>query len=338
VKLTVMQGKQNALVVGLVLVMISAGVLFFSLNTGTIKLSAFAMLQTLFGYGSPEDSMVIFEYRLPRILITMLAGIGLGISGAILQGVTRNTLADPGILGLHAGASFGLIMFVSFFGSMEGPISLLIPLFTFAGGVLAAVLIVWLAYDRHRGVVPIRLILIGIAVAAGFSAVSLFLSLRLEDSTYTFASRWLLGNVWGRDWSNVWALVPWILLIVPYVFFQARTLNAFTLGDEVAAGLGTSVLRQRLFLLGAAVALSSASVAMAGGIGFIGLVAPHLARRLVGSMHEHFLLIAGLIGLVILVLADTIGRTWFLPTSIPAGVIVAAIGAPYFLYLLTKTK
>nr|WP_235827907.1 iron ABC transporter permease [Brevibacillus migulae] len=333
-----MPAKHNVFVVSLVLLVISVAAVFFSLNAGTIKLSALTMLQTLLGYGSPEDSMVLFQYRLPRILITMLAGIGLGVSGAILQGVTRNLLADPGILGLHAGASFGLIIFVTFFGAMEGPISLLIPLFTFAGGVLAAVLIVWLAYDRHRGVVPIRLILIGIAVAAGFSAVSLFLSLRLEDTTYTFASRWLLGNVWGRDWSNVWALAPWILLIVPYVFFQARTLNAFTLGDEVAAGLGTSVQPKRLLLLAAAVALSSASVAMAGGIGFIGLVAPHLARRLVGPMHEHFLLVAALIGLVILVMADTIGRTWFLPSSIPAGVIVAAVGAPYFLYLLTKTK
>lgn len=147
-----------------------------------------------------------------------------------------------------------------------------------------------------------------------------------------------MGNVWGRDWINVYALFPWIVLLVPYVLFQSKTLNALSLGDELALGIGTSVRRQRLQLLAAAVALSCASVSMAGGIGFIGLVAPHLARRLVGPMHQHFLPIAGLIGLVILVIADTIGRSLFQPNAIPAGVVVAAVGAPYFLYLLRRTK
>jgi iron complex transport system permease protein len=136
----------------------------------------------------------------------------------------------------------------------------------------------------------------------------------------------------------VYTLIPWIAIIVPYVFFQSKTLNAFTLGDELAIGIGTSLRKQRLLLLAAAVALSCASVAMVGGIGFIGLVAPHLARRLVGPMHQHFLAIAALIGLVILVAADTIGRSIFQPNAIPAGVVVAAVGAPYFLYLLRKTN
>ncbi|BBH23788.1 iron ABC transporter permease [Paenibacillus baekrokdamisoli] len=312
--------------------------LLISLNTGTIRLSPLTVFQTLFGYGNYDDTMVLFDYRLPRILVTMLAGMGLGVSGAILQGVTRNSLADPGILGLHAGASFGLIVFVSFFHTLEGMSSILIPLFTFAGGVAAALLIVLLAYDRHKGVLPIRLLLVGIAVAAGFSAITLFLSLRLDEDTYTFAARWLVGNVWGRDWVNVYALLPWIVIFVPYAYFQSKTLDSFSLGDEVATSLGTPVRRQRYLLLACAVALSSASVSMAGGIGFIGLAAPHLARRLVGPIHQHFLPVAGLIGLVILVVADTIGRSIFQPNSIPAGVVVAAVGAPYFLYLLVRTK
>lgn len=282
--------------------------------------------------------MVLFDFRLPRILVTMLAGIGLGISGAILQGLSRNALADPGILGIHAGASLGLIVFVTYFNTMTGAISLLIPLFTFAGGIVTALLIVLLAYDRQKGWLPVRLILIGIAVSAGFSAATLFLSLSLDDKTYVFASRWLIGNVWGKDWIHVYALLPWILLIAPYVFSQSKSLNALSLGDDLAVGIGASVRRQRLVLLTAAVALSCASVSMVGGIGFIGLVAPHLARRLVGPMHQHILPISGLIGLVILVVADTIGRSIFQPNAIPAGVVVAAVGAPYFLYLLRKTK
>ncbi|WHY58340.1 iron ABC transporter permease [Peribacillus simplex] len=330
--------NKRAYTVTMVFILISIVAVLISLNTGTLRLSPFKVIQTLLGYGDFKSSTVLFDYRMPRILITMLAGVGLGISGAILQGLSRNPLADPGILGLHAGASFGLIIFVTYFHSLDEKASILIPLFTFLGGVITAFLIVLLAYDRYKGILPIRLILIGIAISAGFSAITLFLSLRLDEETYSFASRWLVGNVWGRDWIHVIALFPWILILAPYAWFQSNTLNALSLGDDVAAGLGASVQKQRLLMLATAVGLSCASVAMAGGIGFIGLVAPHLARRLVGPMYQHFLPVSGLIGLIILVLADTIGRSIFQPNAIPAGIVVAAIGAPYFLYLLTKTK
>ncbi|MFE3974344.1 MULTISPECIES: FecCD family ABC transporter permease [Peribacillus] len=330
--------NKRAYIVTMVFIFISIVAVLISLNTGTLRISPLKVIQTLFGNGDFKSTTVLFDYRMPRILITMLAGVGLGISGAILQGLSRNPLADPGILGLHAGASFGLIIFVTYFHSLDEKASILIPLFTFLGGVLTAFLIVLLAYDRYKGILPIRLILIGIAISAGFSAITLFLSLRLDEETYSFASRWLVGNVWGRDWIHVIALFPWILILAPYAYFKSNTLNALSLGDDVAAGLGVSVQKQRLLMLVTAVGLSCASVAMAGGIGFIGLVAPHLARRLVGPMYQHFLPVAGLIGLIILVLADTIGRSIFHPNAIPAGIVVAAIGAPYFLYLLTKTK
>ncbi|MFS0655154.1 FecCD family ABC transporter permease [Bacillus sp. 179-C3.3 HS] len=333
-----MKERQRALVVTVVLLSLSAAVVLYSLNTGTLKLSPMIVVKTLFGFGDFRSETVLFDYRLPRIVVTMLAGIGLGVAGGILQSLTRNSLADPGIIGLNAGAAFGLIIFVSFFQSLEGNPSLLIPLFTFAGGLLAAAMIVLLAYDRHRGLVPIRLILVGIAVAAGFSALTLFLSLKLDEDTYTFASRWLVGNVWGRDWIHVLALLPWIVCLVPLTFIQSRALNALTLGDAVASSVGVRVQRKRLYLLTLAVGLASASVSMTGGIGFIGLVAPHLARRLVGSLHQYFLPVSALLGLLILVSADTIGRSLFAPNAIPAGVVVAFIGAPYFLYLLTKTK
>lgn len=330
--------NKRAHTVALVIILISISIVFISLNTGSLRIAPLNVIQTLFGYGDYKSSLVLFEYRLPRILITMLGGIGLGISGAMLQGLSRNPLADPGILGLHSGASFGLILFVTYFHSLDSYAAILIPLSTFLGGVLTAFMIILLAYDRTKGLLPIRLILTGIAVSAGFSAVTLFLSLHLDEETYTFASRWLVGNVWGRDWIHVMALLPWILILAPFAWSQFRTLNVLSLGDDVAAGLGTSVQAQRVLMLAAAVGLSCASVAMVGGIGFIGLVAPHLARRLVGPMYQHFLPVAGLIGMVILVLADTVGRSIFQPNAIPAGVIVAAVGAPYFLYLLIKTK
>jgi iron complex transport system permease protein len=330
--------NKRAYTVALVLILISISIVLISLNTGSFKIAPLKVIQTLFGCGDYKSSLVLFEYRMPRILITMLGGIGLGISGAILQGLARNPLADPGILGLHSGASLGLILFVTYFQSLDNQAAILIPLFTFLGGFLTAFIIILLAYDGTKGLLPIRLILTGIAVSAGFSAVTLFLSLRLDEETYTFASRWLVGNVWGRDWIHVISLFPWILILAPFAWSQSRTLNVLSLGDDVASGLGTSVQGQRLLMMATAVGLSCASVAMVGGIGFIGLVAPHLARRLVGPMYQHFLPVAGLIGMVILVLADTVGRSIFQPNAIPAGVIVAAIGAPYFLYLLIKTK
>ncbi|MCY7568396.1 FecCD family ABC transporter permease [Bacillus safensis] len=333
-----MREKQRALAVTVFLLCLSAAVVLYSLNTGTLKLSPVMVVKTLFGFGDFQSETVLFDYRLPRIVVTMLAGIGLGIAGGILQSLSRNPLADPGIIGLNAGAAFGLIVFVTYFHALEGNPSLLIPLFTFGGGLLAAAVIVLLAYDRHEGLVPIRLILVGIAVAAGFSALTLYLSLKLDEDTYTFASRWLVGNVWGRDWIHVLALLPWIVCLVPLTLMQTNTLNALTLGDAVASSVGVRVQRKRLLLLTLAVGLASASVSMTGGIGFIGLVAPHLARRLVGSLHQYFLPVSALLGLLILVSADTIGRSIFAPNAIPAGVVVAFIGAPYFLYLLTKTK
>ncbi|MDM5299526.1 iron ABC transporter permease [Bacillus pumilus] len=332
-----MKEKQRALVVIGVLLCLSAAVVLYSLNTGTLKLSPIIVVKTLFGFGDFQSETVLFDYRLPRIVVTILAGIGLGIAGGILQSVSRNALADPGIIGLNAGAAFGLIVFVTYFHALEGNPSLLIPLFTFGGGLLAAAIIVLLAYDRREGLVPIRLILVGIAVAAGFSALTLYLSLTLDEDTYTFASRWLVGNVWGRDWIHVLALLPWIVCLVPLTLIQSNTLNALTLGDAVASSVGVRVQRKRLLLLTLAVGLASSSVSMTGGIGFVGLVAPHLARRLVGSLHQYFLPVSAVLGLLILVSADTIGRSIFEPNAIPAGVVVAFIGAPYFLYLLTKT-
>lgn len=330
--------RQRTLFVSVILVLVALAVIVIGLNTGTMPISPLGVWLTLLGYGTPYETMALYDYRLPRILITMLAGAGLGVAGVVFQGVSRNSLADPGILGINTGAAFGLIVYISFFLKMEGPASLMIPLFAFAGGSVVAFIVFLLSYERYKGILPIRLILVGIAVAAGFSALTLLLSLRLDETTYAFAARWLAGNVWGRDWVHVWALLPWLLLCFPLIYMQSRKLDLFALGDEVTKGLGNPPTRSRLLLLVLAVALSCASVSVAGGIGFIGLAAPHIARRLVGPQHGGSMPIAALIGMVILVMADTAGRSLFRPNEIPAGVVVAALGGPYFLYLLLRKK
>ncbi|MFD1886598.1 FecCD family ABC transporter permease [Paenibacillus wenxiniae] len=329
---------RRAWTVSLLLLIVAIVVMLISLNTGTIRLSPLRVLYTLFGMGTRQEQLILFDYRLPRIVITMLAGIGIGFAGAVLQGTSRNSLADPGVLGIHAGAGLGLIVYVSFFRTLEGSSAIWIPVFTFIGGVVTATIIFLLAYDRRRGLLPIRLILVGIAIAAGMSAITLLLSLRLDEDTYTFTATWLAGSVWARDWMHVWALLPWIVLLVPWVHWRSPKLDLFALGDELALGVGGYVNRSRIELMLLAVALSCASVAMVGSIGFIGLAAPHIARRLTGAKHQYFLPAAALLGLVILLGADTIGRSIFQPNFIPAGVVVSALGGPYFLYLLLKSR
>nr|WP_256992651.1 iron ABC transporter permease [Paenibacillus sp. XY044] len=326
------------MLVSLVFAFIGIAVIFISLNTGSIRLSPSSVMNALLGYGTPEERMILYDYRLPRIIITVLAGSGLGVAGAAFQGVSRNSLADPSVLGINSGAAFGLMIYFTFFRTMEGTATLFIPLFTLLGGSVIAGMIMLLAYDRYRGLLPIRMILVGIAIGAGFNALTLLLSLRLDEDSYAFAARWLAGNVWGRDWIHVWTLLPWIAVFIPLIYYRSSTLDLLTMGDETAEGLGANVNTNRFLLLVFAVALSCASVAMVGGIGFIGLASPHIARRLVGPSHRHFLPVSAMIGFVILVLADTIGRSLFQPNAVPAGVVVAAIGGPYFLYLLFSKK
>ena len=330
--------KKHMLFYMFILVLMTILTILYGLNTGSLQISPLRVLLTFLGQGTQMEQLVLFDYRLPRIIITILAGIGLGIAGAIFQGVARNPLADPGILGIHAGAGAGLMVYLMFFSTMNAAPALSIPLFTFIGGVIAAITIILFTFERGKGILPTKLILVGIAVAAGFNALTLYLSLQLDEKTYSFAASWLLGNVWGRDWIHILALFPWICILAPLAYLKSRTLNAFALGDEMAISIGTKLKTERIKLLILAVALSSASVAMVGGIGFIGLIAPHIARKLVGPMHEHLIPISAFVGIVILVLSDTVGRSIFEPNAIPAGVIVSAIGAPYFLYILFKSK
>lgn len=330
--------SRKALLAALALAAVAAAIALASLNAGTLRLGPDAVLRTLLGSGTEQEQLVLFQYRLPRIVVTMLAGIGLGVAGAVLQGATRNGLADPGLLGIHAGSALGLMLFISFFRTLEGSAALWIPAFSFVGGTAAAAIVFLLSWSRTRGLQPIQLLLVGIAVEAGLSAATLMLSLRLDPDTYAFAARWLAGSVWGRDPIHAWTLLPWIALLTPLVYRASRQLDLLALGDALGTGLGQPVQRSRLLLALAAVALAASSTAMTGSIGFIGLAAPHLARRIAGPQHRHFLPIAALFGLILLLSADTIGRSLFQPVAIPAGVVCAAIGGPYFLYLLFKRR
>ncbi|WP_339157257.1 iron ABC transporter permease [Paenibacillus sp. FSL W8-0186] len=326
-----------------ILVMAILGILIVcafivSMNTGFIRLSPLDVLKTLFGMGTDKQSLILFDFRLPRIVISVLIGAGLAVSGCILQGISRNPLADPGILGINAGAGLMVMLYVSFFPTTSFRSIFLLPLLALLGAGLTAALIYALSYKRNEGVSPTRLILTGIGVAAGISSAMIVLTLKLDPQKYQFMATWLAGSIWGSNWKFVLALLPWIVVLLPLAFYKARVMNILNLGENSATGLGIPVEKERLLLLAVAVGLAGSSVAVSGGIGFVGLIAPHLARRLVGPKHELLLPASAMTGALLVIVADTIGRWLMQPTEIPTGIVVAVIGAPYFLYLLSKVK
>ena len=312
--------------------------MMISMNTGHIKLTPIEVVRTLFGFGTEKQDLVLFEFRLPRIVLSALVGMGLAVSGCILQGISRNALADPGILGINAGAGLAVMLFISFFSSPVAAPPYLLPFFALIGAGIAAILIYTLSYKRGEGISPTRLLLTGVAVAAGISALMLVLTLRLSPENYQFVAIWMAGSVWGADWTYVLALLPWLIVLIPFTISKATLLNTLNLGEMTAVGLGASIEKERRILLAAAVVLAGVSVSVSGSIGFVGLVGPHLARQLIGSQHQYVLPISALLGGLLVVVADTIGRWIMQPTEIPVGIVVAVIGAPYFLYLLARSK
>ncbi|WP_431811521.1 FecCD family ABC transporter permease [Lysinibacillus sp. FW12] len=330
--------KRKNISIMVILIVLIFITFIISMNTGVIKLTPLDILWTLLGQGDAQQQVILFEFRLPRIVIAVFVEMGLAISGAILQGVSKNALADPGILGINAGAGLAVMLYVSFFPITKAAPVYLLPVLAFIGAGLTAVIIYTLSYRRHEGITPMRLILTGVAVAAGISSAMIVLTLRLSPENYQFVATWLAGSIWGSNWLFVFSLLPWLVILLPFVFVKATVLNVLNLGELTTVGLGASIEKERRWLLVAAVGLAGASVSVSGGIGFVGLIAPHLARQLVGAKHQFLLPTAALLGGFLVLMADTVGRSILEPSEIPTGIVVAVIGAPYFLYLLARLK
>ena len=328
--------KNKAVVTAIILLVLLIIIFLLSLNTGLIKIDPLTVINTFLGNGSEQDELLLLEFRLPRIVIAVLIGMGLAVSGTVLQGVVKNPLADPGIIGINAGAGLAVMIFVIYFSTELGNSVFIMPIVAFIGAGITAVVIYAFSYKKDEGVSPIRLILVGVAFAAGISALMIVLTLRIDPESYSFVATWLAGSIWGTSWNFVLALLPWLVILIPFVYFKSRVLDVMNLGDATAVSLGMNLERERRWLLAAAVALAAASVSVSGAIGFVGLIAPHMTRRLVGETHKYVIPIAALIGAVLVLTADTLGRLILQPAEIPTGVVVAIIGAPYFLYLLAK--
>lgn len=323
--------RHSATTVILVVFGLALLVSFATLGLGAVRVPQPEATKALFGFGTVDEVRTVRDFELPRILIAWLAGGSLAIAGAVIQGVIRNPLAAPDVIGVTKGAGLAVVVVLLVYPAAA--VSYL-PVAAFAGGVLAMAIVYLLAY--RKGTTPVRLALVGIAVAATFEAIIRYVMIDQQQAVGT-ALVWLTGSLAHVDMTTVWEFLPWVLVLVPLCFAYALKLDLLGLGDDLASGLGVAVERTRRTALLIAVLLASATVAVMGTITFIGLIAPHIARRLVGSRHAVLLPASAGIGAVLVLVADAIGRGAHPPVEIPAGMITALIGAPYFVYLLSRS-
>ncbi len=302
-----------------------------AIGLGSVTISVPEIVKTFFGSSATAvNDTIIWDIRLPRVLLAMIIGANIAISGALLQAVMGNPLADPGLTGVTSGAAVCVLVIM-----LAAPeYTQFIPLAAFVGGIIATTIVYALAW-RRNGISPITIILSGVAVNAlcggGIGYLSIMYSDRLPS-----AVQWLNGSLAAKGNNALFMVLPYSIVGWILSIFAIRKANVIRMGDQVASNLGENVNRIRIVLSLLAVFLAAISVAAIGMIGFVGLVVPHMARLLVGSNYKYLLPMSMALGALVLLLADTGGRTLFSPLEIPAGILMAVVGGPYFLYLMRR--
>jgi ferric citrate transport system permease protein len=305
-----------------------AGCALLSLHMGVIPVPWRALLTDW--QDGREHYYVLMEYRLPRLLLALFVGAALAVAGVLVQGIVRNPLASPDILGINHAASLASVGALLLMPSLS---VMVLPLLAFAGGMAGLILLKMLA-KTHQ---PMKLALTGVALSACWASLTDYLML-LHPQDVNSALLWLTGSLWGRDWHFVKIAVPLLILFLPLSLRFCRDLDLLALGDARAATLGVSVQRTRFQGLMLAVAMTATGVAVCGPISFIGLVVPHMVRRIAGGHHRWLMPVSALTGALLLVIADLLARIIHPPMELPAGVLTAIIGAPWFVWLLVRMR
>ncbi|MDR6554096.1 iron ABC transporter permease [Paenibacillus qinlingensis] len=327
--------SKKAIIITLSLLLAVILMMIISTGVGSITIKPLDVVRAVFGNGEGSSTMIVRTLRLPRVIMAVLIGASLGVAGAILQGIVRNPLTSPDTIGTTGGASLGAVSFFFFFSDKLSihwlPVAAIL-------GAFVATLLVYL-FSWKNGITPLRLVLIGTGLTAAMSAISYLLMLTgpivLAQQSLTF----MTGSIYGVSWTKaVYPLLPWVIVLIPVIFICARHITVQSLGEDIAMSVGSRVQRQRFLLIMLSVALSGAAVAFGGAIGFIGLMAPHISRKLVGPSFGSLIPVSALTGSLLLLLADLAGRFLFKPLDIPAGVFTAAIGAPIFIYVLYRSR
>jgi iron complex transport system permease protein len=306
-----------------------AGACLVSLRFGSMPYSTGEIIKALFADAQSQIAIVIWQIRLPRTLIALMVGANLSISGALLQAVLGNPLADPGLIGVSSGGSLAALVIMLVFPELSS----LVPAVAFLGGMAACVMIFGLAW--RKGSDPVRIVLAGVAVNAILGGGTAVLSILYSDRIQGVLM-WLNGSIAGKSWHQVETLFPYTVTGLIGAALLIKQANLLRFGDEVAQNLGMRVNWGRLLLTAVAAFNAGICVAIVGLIGFVGLIVPHISRMLVGSDYRRMLPMAAIFGSALLIFADAAARTVFSPIELPVGVIMAVSGGPFFLYLMRK--
>ncbi|WP_411345205.1 FecCD family ABC transporter permease [Paenibacillus sp. WLX1005] len=301
----------------------------YSIAYGSISIPLSDLLAVLSGQQESVYRTIIMDLRLPRVLIGILVGACLAASGALLQGVMKNPLADPGIIGVSAGGGLAAMVTMVILPQF----SYLLPVTAFIGAFITAIIIYFMAWEH--GASPVKIVLAGVAVNALLGAVTNGIMVVFSDRVQAVLP-WLSGGLNGRSWHHLEFMAPYALIGLVLCLFAIQPANLLLLGDDSAKLLGQRVELQRFLLIMLAALLAGAAVSVAGLVGFVGLVVPHMIRLLIGEDYRFLLPYSMVGGGVLVVLADQIARSWFDPIELPVGILLAVIGAPFFLYLLKR--
>jgi iron complex transport system permease protein len=332
----------------LLLIVIAVAMFAASIMTGAADASLFNVLRWLVGMEGAEqalsvrDRIIILDIRLPRAVLGLMVGASLAVSGAVMQGLFRNPLADPGLVGVSSGASLGAVLLIVLGSSFFGPLFAVfgfyaLPVAAFAGGLVTTLLLYKIATRSGQTSVA-TMLLAGIALGALAGAVTGVLIFMADDKQLRDLTFWGLGSLAGANWMKILSAGPIILVSLAVVPFLARGLNALTLGEAAAFHMGIPVQRLKNIAIVSVAASTGASVAVSGGIGFVGIVVPHVLRMLIGPDHRYLLPASALLGGTLLIFADMIARTIVPPAELPIGIITAFAGAPFFLWILLRGR
>lgn len=306
-------------------------VTFYGLTYGPVSISLSEIWHALVQDGDTIHQKIIIDVRLPRVLIGILVGACLAASGALLQGVMKNPLADPGIIGVSSGAGLAAIITMVIFPEY----SYLLPVAAFSGAFITSLVIYFLAWDRRTS--PVKIILAGVAINALIGAVMNGVMVVYSDRVQAVLP-WLAGGLTGKSWHHLEFMAPYSIIGIILCMFAIKPANLLLLGDDAAKLLGQKVELHRFMLIILSSLLAGAAVSVAGLVGFVGLVVPHIVRILVGEDYTFLLPISMIGGASLVVFSDTIARSWFDPIELPVGILLACLGAPFFLMLLRKRR
>ncbi|NEZ48196.1 iron ABC transporter permease [Clostridium botulinum] len=325
-----MSNKLKLLIILISLVLLGV-LIIVTIGIGSVSISVKEIIDTFLGHGNEINESIIMDMRLPRIIIAVFVGAGLSISGALLQSVMNNPLADPGITGVSSGASLLAITVMLYFPNLHG----ILPLMAFLGAILACMMVFILSWDK--GLNPMRVILSGVAVNAVFVGATSLLSILNSDKIQGILL-WINGSIAYKGWTEVKYLVPYSIIGIILSLLCAKGANLLALGDDVATNLGVNVTKTRFLVALVAVFLAGVSTSVVGIIGFIGLIVPHICRLILGYDYKYLIPMSAIMGGILLLLADTLARFVARPVELPVGILMAMLGGPFFLFLLRRRK